>query len=584
MARIDGKYEVLEEKTQSGAGATYSVQADALPGAEAGELLRLDWVAVSTTDERNSFHRYRAVLKALAPAGLADVVARPGAYYSVWREVVGLPLPAFQAQSVKNEVALSNLRALAANLAAQGYALMDAEVVMHGDEPRVAHLAPAQRSPQDAESLNAAALAPLSEGKVRRFRRPRSVWSWLPGVACAVAAAYFGADAAQIYLNPALADVPPVMGKAAREAAGQLAGIGYRVQYVEGDERRAVLGAVIAQDPAPGSTLHLGRLVTLTVNNPPALTVPRFEEQTLDQVKASLAENLLKLGSVSEVDGAVSNTPKGRVVAQIPAPGSVIRRGQSVRLLISNGISVRQTWLPDLTKLTFDEARDLIRRAGLVVNATKPEISEADPGTVLRQSPAAYKRVDIGSPVTLVVAIAGYQGPAISVPPLPVPPVPVPVTPPATPNFDPNGTTDPAAQPEFAPDPGNQPSTAPAVPVTPAQPAIPAPAAPTPATSQPVIPAPVSPTTPATPSSTEIPPTPLPTGQVAVMSYTFPADLPAGSVEIVVRDDDGERTVLPATDSAQLAGNVAQRSDISVRGSYRFIVRLNGQEYTTFGP
>ena len=28
---------------------------------------------------------------------------------------------------------------------------------------------------------------------------------------------------------------------------------------------------------------------------------------------------------VSQVDGAMSSTPKGRVVAQLPAPGSVIR-------------------------------------------------------------------------------------------------------------------------------------------------------------------------------------------------------------------------------------------------------------------
>ena len=74
------------------------------------------------------------------------------------------------------------------------------------------------------------------------------------------------------------------------------------------------------------------------------------------------------------------------------------------------------------------------------------------------------------------------------------------------------------------------------------------------------------------------------TSRIVPMSYSFPTNLPAGSVEIVVRDDDGERVILPATDSAQLAGNLAQRSDVSVRGNYSFTVRVNGQDYATFGP
>ena len=103
MARIDGKYEVVEERSQSGGQTIYSVRADPLPGAEVGELLRLSWFEVAAPQERNAFHRYRTALKALAPAGLADVVARPGAYYAVWREVPGVPLAVFQVQPVKNE-------------------------------------------------------------------------------------------------------------------------------------------------------------------------------------------------------------------------------------------------------------------------------------------------------------------------------------------------------------------------------------------------------------------------------------------------------------------------------------------------
>ena len=570
MARIDGKYEVLEERSSGGGQTIYSVRAEAQPGAEVGEVLRLAWFTVTTPDERNAFHRYRAALKAVAPAGLADVVARPGAYYAVWREVSGMPLSAYQAQPVKNEAALGNLRTLAQTLAAQGFALMDAEIVMDGDEPRIAYLSAAQRTPQEAESLSAAALTPISQGKVKRTRPPRSVWTWLPGIACIVGAAYFGLQAGQIYLNPALADVPALTGQDGKAAASQLTSLGYRVQYVEGDERGAALGAVISQEPAAGSSLHLGRLVTLTVNNPPSLTMPRLEDLTLDQVKSALTENLLKLSSVSNVDGALTNTPEGRVVAQLPAPGSIIRRGQSVKVMLSTGISLRQTWLPDLSGLSAADARELVRRAGLVVNVIRREPSDKAVNSVLRQSPAAYKKVDSGSAVTLVVADAQYQAPAVSVPPLPLPPAP------PQPNSAPSATDTTPAAPEFAPTtPGENPAPAPTdTPVTPdATPAQPTPAQPAQPTPEPAQPVP----TPAAPGSAEA-------SRTVPMTYAFPADLPAGNVEIVVRDADGERVVLPATPSSQLAGSIAQLSEVSVRGEYSFAVKIDGNDYDTFGP
>ena len=458
---------------------------------------------------------------------------------------------------------------------------MDADIVMDGDTPQIAFLTPATRTPQEAESLSAAALTPINQGKVRRQRPPRSVWTWIPGLACLIGAAYFGAQAAQIYLNPALADVPAVLGQPARAAAEKLAAIGYRVQYTEGDERGAALGAVIAQEPSGGSSLHLGRLVTLTVNNPPTLTVPRLEEQTLDQARSALGENYLKLGSVSQIDGALSGTPKGRVVAQLPAPGAVIRRGQSVRLLISSGVSVPQTWLPDLRGLPFDDARDLVRRAGLVVNAVKKESSDSAENTVLRQSPAAFAKVDSGSPVTLVLAQTRYQAPVVSPPPLPVPPLPLPPALPVPDQTPTSGISDsgfPAAQPEFAP-------TAPGTdaPVTPENQTSPSPV---PATPTPSEPAPVSPATPApeAPQAPATPETPPTAARTVPMTYTFPGNLPAGTAEIVVRDEDGERVILPATDSAQLRGAVAQRDDVRVRGNYTFTVRVNGQDYSTFGP
>ena len=66
------------------------------------------------------------------------------------------------------------------------------------------------------------------------------------------------------------------------------------------------------------------------------------------------------------------------------------------------------------------------------------------------------------------------------------------------------------------------------------------------------------------------------------LDYAFPVNLPEGTVDIVVRDQDGERTVLAGTPSSAAAGATAQQEGIVVRGEAVFTVRVNGQEFTSF--
>ena len=53
---------------------------------------------------------------------------------------------------------------------------------------------------------------------------------------------------------------------------------------------------------------------------------------------------------------------------------------------------------------------------------------------------------------------------------------------------------------------------------------------------------------------------------------------------VVVRDLDGEREVLSATDSGQLAGATASKSALAVRGDTVFLIRRDGQDYATVTP
>lgn len=555
-AVIDGKYQVVRELAREGHVTLSEVRAGE------GVTRRVAWFNVNSPASRQGFYAYRAALRAIAPAGLTDVVARPGAYYAVWQPVTGLPLAEVAAQPIQQEETIQAVHALAARLAEHGYALPDADVVVDGHDVRVAYLRPAPegRTPEEVARLNAAALAPFTRGRVKRRRQPGAWLTFVPGLLFLGGAVYLGMQALQIYLNPPVHEVLAVTGQPAPQAAQRLTAAGFQVEYAKGEAAGVPIGAVIRQDPAAGTSLPVGRLVTLTVNSPPSLSVPKLEELTLDQARAALRDSALTLGKVLRVDGSLTKTPEGRVIAQMPEAGADLQRGQPVQLLVSSGVRGRETWLANLTGMSYQAARKNAQVAGLVVTRVIQQPSDAPENTVLDQTPAPYVRVPVGSPVTLTVAVARYAPPSQPAGSLPLPP---PSTPSLPSGSDPNSSllggtgqnaTGQEGTGELLPE---QPATVPAAPES--------------------VPGQTSDTSGAGVSAT------VPTARSVHFRYAFPADLPAGTYTISVQDADGEREIQGATDSTQLAGAVAE-GDPVVRGDATFIIRRNGEEYATVKP
>ncbi|MDL2343641.1 PASTA domain-containing protein [Deinococcus sp. MIMF12] len=570
---IDGKYEVVRELSREGHVTLSEVRAGE------GVTRRLAWFDVTSPAARQGFHAYRAALRAVNPAGLTDVVARPGAYYAVWQPVSGTPLEEVAAQPRKDEEVVQGVQALAAALAAHGQALPDADVLVDGREVRVAYLRPAPegRLPEEVQRLNAAALAALGGGRIKRKRQPGAWLTFVPGLLFLGGAVYLGAQAAQVYLNPPVSEVAAVTGQPGQQAARTLTDAGFRVEYTLGDASGVDVGAVIRQDPAAGTNLPVGRLVTLTVNNPPSVPVPRLEDLSLTQARAALRDGALVPGRVIRADGTLTKTQEGRVIAQIPEAGATIERGQPVSLIVSTGVRGKETYLPNLTGLEYEDAREHVRLAGLVVVDVVQQPSDAAENTILAQTPAPYVRVAVNGPVTLTVATARYSPPAEPAGSLPLPPPPV--------IPEPEPEPEEPQQPQLQPPPAGE--TAPAQP-----PSAPAPAPATPeAPAAP--PAPVTPpesvpqeTAPAEPEAAEPEPVPDATRTVN-FRYEFSADLPAGTYTISVRDADGERQVDGPYSGADLAGAVAESDPadpLTVRGDAVIVIRRDGEEYATITP
>jgi len=92
----------------------------------------------------------------------------------------------------------------------------------------------------------------------------------------------------------------------------------------------------------------------------------------------------------------------GVVIAQYPEPGAAVRAGSRVQLTVSLG--KEKLMMPKLLELKRSEAVRIIEENDLVLGEVRLEISQAEPGTVVDQSPPANDWVKPGDVVTLTIS------------------------------------------------------------------------------------------------------------------------------------------------------------------------------------
>jgi len=135
---------------------------------------------------------------------------------------------------------------------------------------------------------------------------------------------------------------------------------------------------------------------------PQKVEVPRLIGNSLEVAKASIEDRGLIIGSVSEEE-----TERGSpdtVLKQQPAAGEWVGKKTTVNLVVAMSPKIA---VPDVVGKTFEQATTVVKGAGLGVGQrVRKESSEAAPGIVLAQDPAAASRVGKATKVDLVVAAA----------------------------------------------------------------------------------------------------------------------------------------------------------------------------------
>ncbi len=201
--------------------------------------------------------------------------------------------------------------------------------------------------------------------------------------------------------------VPDVKGKQLALARQILEDGRLRVNVAETYDASVPAGQVVSQDPDPGRSVKVDRLVTIYVSKGgEAIEMPDLVGLTKSAATERIQKLGLNLGSIYEKE---SDSEPGTVVSHDPAAGTKIVRGQNIDLVVSRGGSSREeknekVTVPDVRSASLDVARASLEGRGLQVGSISYQTSNQAEGTVVSQSPSPDTEVEQGESIDLVIA------------------------------------------------------------------------------------------------------------------------------------------------------------------------------------
>lgn len=199
--------------------------------------------------------------------------------------------------------------------------------------------------------------------------------------------------------GPASVSIPDVQGLSEADATKRLEDAGLMVDPEFAFSDTIPEGRAIGTDPGAGFSVNTGQTVKLIVSRGSnKVEVPSVIGLQDDQALARLQSAELA-GTVVQRD---SDEPAGKVVAQSPSAGKLVRSGSAVTIFVSSGaISV-----PNVLGQDRAPAVTALKRAGFVVAIDEqPTTDVTQSNRVLNQFPPGGSRGQRGDTVTISVGV-----------------------------------------------------------------------------------------------------------------------------------------------------------------------------------
>jgi serine/threonine protein kinase/beta-lactam-binding protein with PASTA domain len=194
-----------------------------------------------------------------------------------------------------------------------------------------------------------------------------------------------------VSLGPERYPVPDEVGKAYELAAQDITRLHLVPQRGDAYSDVVPAGSVVETDPPAGTSLPPNSPVTLKVSKGRSpLTLPNLVGTDVNDAK----DQLKKLGLKANVVNKDDTRPKDQVIAQDPADGTGMTKGDTVTLTVSNGPPDTNVDVPDVTGHDDNEAVQELQAAGL-------QVQLIGRGKIRVQNPAPHSQVPPGTTVVI---------------------------------------------------------------------------------------------------------------------------------------------------------------------------------------
>lgn len=219
------------------------------------------------------------------------------------------------------------------------------------------------------------------------------------------------------YIFPSMEDktlyvrVPDIRNLPISEATKKLEQQNLRIQVVEEVESDNVaVGCIVVQQPLPKTKVKKNTEVIVVLSKGTALVrVPDVKLKPVDEAKRVINEVGL---CISEIREEESNTvEKGFVINTEPSEGVGVKKGSSIKLVVSKGKpvpevtkkEVKKVQVPDITNKSLLEAKKILESQKLRLGNVKKICDEdKDFDVVVSQNPKPGVSVPEGSKVDII--------------------------------------------------------------------------------------------------------------------------------------------------------------------------------------
>ena len=216
--------------------------------------------------------------------------------------------------------------------------------------------------------------------------------------------AYFAKSEAEV-------KVPDLMGKDFVSAFELLSKQKLAIKKTADYSSQAERGLITGQYPAAGASIKKGRTVELKVSEGPShIEIPSFRNKSLLDAQNIIralsvsSPGSIKLGKVSYANSAKS--PRETVISQDPPPGTILKSGVAVNLLLSTGVPDKKIIMPDLIGMNIDQAAVIIEKLGIELRGVNQKpAADIEENIVTDQYPAGGAIFSLSDPVDITVSV-----------------------------------------------------------------------------------------------------------------------------------------------------------------------------------